>query len=114
MFFVGATGQILTLILTVCLPFVLLVSGNQKIEVQTSANNFTINQPVQELSFNESSTFSFTTESAPYVADHFIFKLPDFPEIKQFPFDNYHVKWKSVYSTSSGNKAPPAILSFYC
>jgi len=32
MFFVGATGQLLTLILTVCLPFVFLVSGHHKIE----------------------------------------------------------------------------------
>ena len=114
MFFVGATGQILTLILTVCLPFVLLVSGNQKIEVQPSANNFTVTQKVQELSFNESTTFSFTTESTSDESNHFIFNFEYFPEIKQFPFDNYHVKWKSVYSTSSGNKAPPVILSFYC
>lgn len=114
MFFVGATGQILTLILTVCLPFVLLVSGNQKIEVQPSASNFTVTQKVQELSFNESTTFSFTIESAIDESKHFIFNFEHFPEIRQIPFDNYHVKWKSVYSTSSGNKAPPVILSFYC
>ena len=114
MFFVGATGQILTLILTVCLPFVLLISGNQRIEVQSSANNFTISQSVQELSFSESSTFSFTTESESVESEHLNFKIHSFPEIKQIPFDNYHVKWKSVYSTSSGNKAPPVILSFYC
>lgn len=114
MFFVGATGQILTLILTVCLPCVLLVTGNQKIEVQPSANNFTVTLQVQELSFNESTTFSFTTESASDESNHFIFNFEHFPEIKQFPADNHHVKWKSVYSTSSGNKAPPVILSFHC
>jgi hypothetical protein len=114
MFFVGATGQILTLILTVCLPFVLLVSGNQKIEVEPSATNFTVNQNVQELTFSESTTFSFSAELTTDKSDHFVFKFNNFPEIKQVPIDNYRVNWKSVYSTSSGNKAPPVILYYCC
>lgn len=114
MFFVGATGQILTLILTVCLPFVLLVSGNQKIDVQSPSNYLIVNQEVQRLSFSEKSVFCYATELVVDETSNSIFKFDDFPEINQFPPDNIHVKWKSVYSTSSGNKAPPVIFSFNC
>lgn len=114
MFFVGATGQILTLILTVCLPFVLLVSGNQKIEVQSPANYFMINQNAQEISSHEISTFCYSTDFLTEETNPHRFKCDDFPEIYQFPCDNIHVKWKSVYSTSSGNKAPPVFQYLYC
>jgi hypothetical protein len=113
MFFVGATGQILTLILTVCLPFVFLVSGNQKIEVQSPANYLVVNQNVEEISSDDANAFYFTTDLLTEETNcHF--KFDDFPEIHQFPFDNFHVKWKSVYSTSSGNKAPPVFHFLYC
>lgn len=114
MFFVGATGQILTLILTVCLPFVLLVTGNQKIEVQSSANYLTVNQNVHELTFSENTSVCFTNELASEDLNHVIFKFEDYPEINQFISYTFHVKWKSVCTSSSGNKAPPVILSFYC
>jgi hypothetical protein len=113
MFFVGATGQILTLILTVCLPFVFLVSGNQKIEVQSPANYLVVNQNVEEISSGDTSALYFTTDLI-IEETNCHFKFDDFPEIHQFPFDNFHVKWKSVHSTSSGNKAPPVFHFLYC
>ncbi len=114
MFFVGTTGQILTLILTVCLPFILLASGNQKPDVQSPANYLVVNQNIQEISLSEVSTFYFTTDFLIEETNNHHFKFDEFPEIHQFPFDNFHVKWKSVYSTSSGNKAPPVFLKLYC
>ena len=114
MFFVGATGQILTLILTLCLPFVLLVSGNPKIEVQSPASYLVVNQNAQEISSHEIITFCNSTDFLTEENNNHRFKFDDFPEIYQFPSDNFHNKWKSVYSTSSGNKAPPVFHYLYC
>ena len=113
MFFVGATGQILTLILTVCLPFVFLVSGNQKIEVQSPANFLVVNQNQLEISSVEIGTFNYTDDFVCEEKCH-LFEFDDFPIIQKFPYDNFHVKWKSIYSKSSGNKAPPVFPCFYC
>ena len=113
MFFVGATGQILTLILTVCLPFVFLVSGNQKIEIESPSNYFVVNQNQLEISSVETGIFNYTND---FVCDEKwqLFEFDDFPIIQKFPNDNYRVKWKSIYSKSSGNKAPPVIPYFSC
>jgi hypothetical protein len=113
MFFVGATGQILTLILTVCLPFVFLISGQQKIEVQSPANYLVVNQNQLEISSIQIITFNYTTD---FVTEEKckLFEIDDFPIIQEFPDDNFHVRWKSVYSKSSGNKAPPVFPCFSC
>ena len=113
MFFVGATGQLLTLILTVCLPFVFLISGHQKIEVQSQANYLVINQNQLEISSVEISSFNYTDDFVNLEICHH-FEFDDFPIIQEFPVDNFHVRWKSVYAKSSGNKAPPVIPYFSC
>jgi len=113
MFFVGATGQLLTLILTVCLPFVFLISGNQNTEVQSPANYFVVNQNQLEISSVEISTFNYTDDFVCEEKCHYL-EFDDFPVIQQFPYDNFHVKWKSIYSKSSGNKAPPVFPCFSC
>ena len=113
MFFVGATGQLLTLILTVCLPFVFLVSGHQKLEVQSPTNFFTVQQNIQEISSVEVISFNYNDDLI-LEKRNYHFEFEDIPTIQKFPFDNFLVKWKSVYSTSSGNKAPPAIPCFFC
>ncbi len=112
MFFVGATGQILTLILTVCLPFVFLISGQQKIEVQSPSNYLVVNQNQLEISSAEISTFNYTVDFVEEKCK--LFEIDDFPIIQEFPIDNFHVRWKSVYSKSSGNKAPPVFPCFSC
>ena len=113
MFFVGATGQILTLILTVCLPFVFLVSGNQKIEVESPSNYLVVNQNQIEVSSFEIGTFNYTADFV-YEEKCNLFAIDDFPIIQEFPVDNFHVRWKSVYAKSSGNKAPPVSPCFSC
>ena len=113
MFFVGATGQLLTLILTVCLPFVFLLSGNQKLEVQSPTNYVSIVQIHEEMVSHEIST---TDYKADFIKEekNCHFEFDDFLTKQEFPDYNFHVKWKSVYSKSSGNKAPPVFLSFSC
>lgn len=114
MFFVGATGQILTLILTVCLPFVLIFSGNQKIEVQSQANLVLVNQSVQEILITSYGTNDHLVDFAADATLNLSFRFEDIPDIHIFPPDFAHTKWKSVYSSSSGNKAPPVILAVFC
>jgi len=113
MFFVGATGQLLTLILTVCLPFVFLISGHQKIEVQSQANYLVINQNQLEISSVEISSFNYTDDFVNLEICHH-FEFDDFHTNPKFPRERFRVKWKSVYSKSSGNKAPPVFLCFSC
>ena len=113
MFFVGATGQLLTLILTVCLPFVFLVSGHQKIELQSPTNYFSVQQNIQEISSIGMISFNYNDDFIKEERNYY-FEFEDIPTLQKFPFNNFLVKWKSVYSTSSGNKAPPVSLCFSC
>ncbi|HSO87331.1 MAG TPA: hypothetical protein VLQ91_12310, partial [Draconibacterium sp.] len=57
MFFVGATGQLLTLMLTVCLPFVFLVSSQPKAELLEETLNFENRIIQQEVSAPEINSF---------------------------------------------------------
>jgi len=105
MFFVGASGQLITLILTVCLPFILILSGNKEIDFQQNTGGFSIYQNQAENSFFNSNTFHCdhnfydeTQNNNIEVLDFDVIKLPHF---------NFRVKWKSFYHNNSGNKAPP-------
>lgn len=112
MFFVGATGQLLTLILTVCLPFVFLISGHQKIEIAQKTANF---EPLQEYTANPADTDR-----------HIVFPLAEFCEKKTADNETLTLppakirhkkrgaKWKILYLNTSGNKAPPTISYFTC
>lgn len=109
MFFVGATGQILTLLLTVCLPFVFIISGYSNAEVQEPTLQFEIIQNQSEVSVSTIQTC--------FYADVSIVVLPDLRsefgivEDKTILPDKPGVKWETIYSKSSGNKAPPV---FHC
>ena len=112
MFFVGATGQLVTLILTVCLPFVFLLSGKQAVEVQLPAKYLVVNQVQNEISSLEKNTVNYFTDIIKEDSKiHFEFKNT---VLQTFPLQEYCVKWKSIYSKSSGNKAPPVHLNFFC
>jgi len=113
MFFVGATGQILTLILTVCLPFVFLVSGQQKLTVESPANVLVIHQNQNEVRYAESNVFDYHSDFVAEEKNH-QFEFEDFPNLHKFPFSDFQVRWKSVYSKSSGNKAPPVFSFLSC
>jgi hypothetical protein len=112
MFFVGATGQLLTLILTVCLPFVFLVSSQPKTELVQKTLNFETQINQLEVSAPEISCFAFELNSADKLQEN----DAEFYEIfiqKIHPAE-FHVKWKSFYTESSGNKAPPVFSCYSC
>jgi hypothetical protein len=114
MFFVGATGQLLTLILTVCLPFVFLVSSQPKTELLQETLNFE-NQIIQpEVSFTEINNFKFDVTCTDKLQNINVeVKIKEI-FIRKIPPVEFLVKWKSFYSESSGNKAPPSFHSFSC
>jgi len=110
MFLVGATGQLLTLILTVCLPFVFFISAppSTQIAQEVSISNQT------EL-FAETISYEFNTEQiqAENTCEkpEIIF-YPEFSPSIKYPPGNYQ-RCQSIYhQTSSGNKAPPSFLCF--
>ncbi|MBT3384948.1 MAG: hypothetical protein HN778_12600 [Prolixibacteraceae bacterium] len=105
MFFVGATGQLLTLILTVSLPLVFLVSGHQKIDVQQNKLNFEIQQNYLKISSFENDTFDYFLN---YFTEYqcTVFNIED-SDFKKIPPEKIKVKWKSFCLNDSGNKAPP-------
>ena len=113
MFFVGATGQLLTLILTVCLPFVFLMSGQSKVEVQSPAIYISIHQNHQEVSLNEISNYDINTDFV-QEENSIHFNFDEYSSNPKFPHERFRVKWKSIYSKSSGNKAPPVFHCFSC
>lgn len=111
MFFVGASGQILTLILTVCLPFVFLLSGHQKINIEQSTLSFDIHQNLEISSFDFNST-DIEQECSAEI-DVKIFDFLEFEFIK-IPHEYIQVNQKPISLNSSGNKAPPVSYYFYC
>lgn len=112
MFFVGATGQLLTLILTVCLPFVFLVSTHPKTELVQKTLNFETKITHQEIPAPEINCFTFDLEIADKVQYTDIQNNEVF--IQKMHPPGFRVKWKSYYTESSGNKAPPVFSCYSC
>jgi len=109
MFFVGATGQLLTLILTVCLPFVFFLSGNQSINITDSSLQIEVRQVQHEIAFNEVNTVSPSETSATEI-QHYNF-IAETHLYKKIPLREFNIKQDLFYIESSGNKAPPV---FHC
>lgn len=109
MFFVGATGQILTLMLTVCLPFVFFFSGHQNIEISDSALQIEVRQIQHEVIHHEISAVSYSEITAEET-QHCDLILKDYT-YRKIPLREFNVKKESFYIGSSGNKAPPV---FHC
>ncbi len=112
MFFVGATGQILTLILTVSLPFIFLVSGHQKIDIHQPTLSFDILQNHQEISSFDFNSFEFEQDYSAII-DNKTIKIED-PGFIKIPHYNFRIKQKSFCLNDSGNKAPPTSIYFTC
>jgi len=112
MFFVGATGQLLTLILTVCLPFVFLVSSQPKTEMLQETLNFETRITQQEVSASEINCFVFDQNCTDKLQNSKLEVKEIF--IQKRPPTEFRVKWKSFYAESSGNKAPPVSHCFSC
>ena len=112
MFFVGATGQLLTLILTVCIPFVFLFSAQPKTEILNDTlllNKFEIKQQVSSLDYN---SIEFQNETI--INESVNWPLPEMTLVKNYHYEKFREKWKSINLKSSGNKAPPALYSSAC
>ena len=112
MFFVGATGQILTLILSVCLPFVLLFPAGPKANLLTETiffENIQIQQETVSFGNNSFQTGIELDESMDETNADF-----EDSRNQKIPDTKNQVNWKLFFSESSGNKAPPAFHWFYC
>jgi hypothetical protein len=112
MFFVGASGQLITLILTVCLPFILILSGSEKIDIQKSTLSFYVYQDYQEVSTVDFNSFDFTQYSSSEIQYNKI-EIEDSDPIK-IPHSHFKEKWKFYYLHASGNKAPPVFHCIFC
>ncbi len=109
MFFVGATGQLLTLILTVCLPFVFFFSGHKNIEISDSSLQIEVRQ-IQHIDIrNDISAISYV-EASLAENQHFNFVFEDYL-CHKIPLREFIVTRDSFCIDSSGNKAPPV---FHC
>ncbi len=105
MFFVGATGQLLTLLLTVSIPFMMLISGHQKtnfhqknlrFEVEQSSE-FYLNIDKQADSVDFFCSLENQKNSSVFYPEKLIYMPPDISR----------ASWKMIYLENIGNKAPP-------
>ena len=112
MFFVGATGQILTLILTVCLPYVFLFSAGPKANLLNETFFFENIQIQQETVSFGNNSFQTGIDSVKNIDETYA----DYEDSlnQKNPDTKNRIKWKFFCTESSGNKAPPAFNWFYC
>lgn len=109
MFFIGATGQLLTLILTVCLPMVFLFSSktpalSEKDLIIAGKHKICSEVISDSRIFVQSEITDRTVEEIqiPVIKNEVLQKIP-LPSLIQKPVQ--------FYIQSSGNKAPPV---FHC
>lgn len=112
MFLVGATGQLLTLILTVCLPFVFLISGHQNLQVEQSSLNFEVFESPENFVVTNSDSFV----ASDLFSDEIQTEKIGFKHCvkRKIPHERFHVKWKILCINTSRNKAPPTFSYFSC
>ena len=112
MFFVGATGQIITLILTVSLPFIFFIFGNHKINSEQPTLSLDIHQDHQEISSSDFTSYKFEQD---YSTENYKknIKIEDSDFIK-IPHLLFRVKQKLLYLYYSGKRAPPGFIFFSC
>jgi hypothetical protein len=109
MFFIGATGQLLTLILTVCLPLILFVTQPVKASDEIAPILYQVaNTEVTEnnVFFFEQTTFErVAVETKPLKVDYpsWLLKTSAVPDIVFFH--------EQLFLSNRTNKAPPVI---YC
>ena len=99
----------ITLILTVCLPFVFLVSSQPKAELIKEKVFFESYHDVNPVA---KSTIEIVFISAE-IQQNKIIEF-DGQSNQKIPLEKFRVKWKSIYANHSGNKAPPVSRCFLC
>lgn len=104
MFFVGATGQLLTLILTILLPVVFLISGHQN--GKSFAKSFDHKNKIQ---YVQASAKTDAMQNIDFVSDELLpFRMIAISESSfLLPMPDFQVLWKCTFLFCSGNKAPP-------
>lgn len=112
MFFVGATGQLLTLVLTVCLPFVFFISGNKKVELRENSQIVEIQQNKITFDVSDSDSIDFV-DLVCKDTNYSRAILTAGPPLK-ITLLSFPLKTHSFSLNSSGNKAPPSGISFSC
>ena len=112
MFFVGATGQLLTLILTVSIPFMMLVSGHSKAEEHNEKQiSFDI-EHLAQFGINSNNQTNFTDFN--FVAENTkCHKIFQFVKELKTPPDKFGLERAKIYLEDIGNKAPPTTFSFH-
>ena len=108
MFLVGATGQLLTLILTIGVPIVFLFSGHQKVELTQNISNAEIRLNVVSGEQIEKKSFVIDFIDCEEINKQ-QFNLGLSPPHKN-TFAVFLSDWISLWINSSGNKAPPAFV----
>jgi hypothetical protein len=108
MFIIGATGQIITLILTVILPMLMLVPRHPKVEVITSYPKLEIHQSHNNPLVNILQTADFSDDIR--VKKQLLPVVFNNQGNLNDTAQNKKVKWKTFYLHDSGNKAPPSFL----
>lgn len=110
MFFIGATGQLLTLLLTVILPFIFVFPGFSGNTSRHEATTHIAQLKQTEIPVSGVDAFHPSIQTAPENQNK-IFEIES-----NFSLDRAHnpflKKWKSIFINSSGNKAPPKYFSF--
>ncbi len=113
MFFVGATGQLITLLLTVCLPFVLLLSGKPQVDIRLTTETIIVCENRNEIPQFEISSSDFVADFISQ-KDNLYLNFEDIYTIQKIPPQRFLFNWEQICSTSSGNKAPPFSVSYSC
>lgn len=109
MFFVGATGQLLTLILTVGLPFVFLFSGSGNVERTQQTLRIEAHPVHSEIVSADFVSFCIDQNVILVEEARLVFHEYRTKCVLQKGFPG---KWKTIFFRSSGNKAPPLIPCF--
>lgn len=109
MFFIGATGHFLTLILTICLPFVFIISGHQKITLPDHSLQIEAKQIQHEISTNDVNSGSIAKVNAFVNKCCILIAKPS--TFRKIPHCNINSKKEPFYFDCNGNKAPPV---FHC
>lgn len=109
MFFIGATGHFLTLILTICLPFVFIISGHQKITLPDHSLQLEAKQIRHEISTNYVTSGSIAEVSA--FVNNCCILIAKSSTFRKIPYRNVNLKKKPFYFDCNENKAPPV---FHC
>lgn len=109
MFFVGVTGQLLTLILTVDLPFMSLSSDNGNVEFAQQTLQIEAHPVHSEVA--SADLVSFCNDQSITDVDKAFLVFHEF-RAKCFLQKSFLGKWKTIFFRSSGNRAPPLIPFF--